>query len=106
MNFQQLRIVRETVRRGFNLTEVANALHISQPAVSKNIKDLEVGLGIGIIAPMAVNPAKDSGLALLPSEHLFPESITRRAVHRGVYLRDYARQFVAMVAPGSAVPGH
>lgn len=27
MNFQQLRIVRETVRQGFNLTEVANALY-------------------------------------------------------------------------------
>lgn len=26
MNFQQLRIIRETVRRNFNLTEVAQAL--------------------------------------------------------------------------------
>src|SRR5690242_4715943 len=46
MNFQQLRIVRETVRRGFNLTEVANALYTSQPGVSKHIKDLEDELGI------------------------------------------------------------
>ncbi|MBI4986567.1 MAG: CysB family HTH-type transcriptional regulator [Rhodocyclales bacterium] len=61
---------------------------------------VEVGLGIGIIAPMAFNPAKDTTLALLPAEHLFPGNTTRLAVHRGVYLRDYARQFVAMVAPG------
>ena len=60
---------------------------------------VEVGLGIGIIAPMAFNAAKDSGLALLPCDHLFPANTTRLAVHRGVYLRDYARQFVAMVAP-------
>jgi len=46
MNFQQLRIIRETVRRNFNLTEVANALFTSQPGVSKHIKDLEDELGI------------------------------------------------------------
>ena len=41
MNFQQLRIIHETVRRNFNLTEVANALFTSQSGVSKHIKDLE-----------------------------------------------------------------
>ena len=46
MNFQQLRIIRETVRRNFNLTEVANALFTSQSGVSKHIKDLEDELGI------------------------------------------------------------
>lgn len=46
MNFQQLRIIRETVRRNFNLTEVADALHTSQSGVSKHIKDLEDELGV------------------------------------------------------------
>ncbi len=46
MNFQQLRIIRETIRQGFNLTEVANALHTSQSGVSKHIKDLEDELGV------------------------------------------------------------
>jgi LysR family cys regulon transcriptional activator len=46
MNFQQLRIVRETVRRNFNLTEVANSLFTSQSGVSKHIKDLEDELGV------------------------------------------------------------
>ena len=46
MNFQQLRIVRETVKRNYNLTEVANALYISQPGVSKNLRDLEDELGV------------------------------------------------------------
>ena len=48
MNFQQLRSVRETVRRGFNLTEVANALFTSQPGVSRQIRELEEELGIVI----------------------------------------------------------
>ncbi len=46
MNFQQLRIVRETVRKKFNLTDVATALHTSQSGVSKHIKDLEDELGV------------------------------------------------------------
>jgi LysR family transcriptional regulator, cys regulon transcriptional activator len=46
MNFQQLRIVRETVRRNFNLTEVASSLFTSQSGVSKHIKDLEDELGV------------------------------------------------------------
>lgn len=46
MNFQQLRIIRETVRQNFNLTEVGNALFTSQSGVSKHIKDLEDELGV------------------------------------------------------------
>ena len=41
MNFQQLRSIREAVRRQFNLTEVANALYTSQPGVSRQIRELE-----------------------------------------------------------------
>ena len=48
MNFQQLKSVRETARRGFNLTEVANALFASQPGVSRQIRELEEELGIDI----------------------------------------------------------
>ena len=48
VNFQQLRSVRETVRQGFNLTEVAAALHTSQPGVSRQIRELEDELGIEI----------------------------------------------------------
>jgi len=48
MNFQQLRSVREAVRQGFNLTEVAAVLHTSQPGVSRQIRELEDELGIEI----------------------------------------------------------
>ena len=46
MNFQQLRIIRETVRQNYNLTEASAALYTSQSGVSKHIKDLEDELGV------------------------------------------------------------
>ncbi|MCG2582777.1 CysB family HTH-type transcriptional regulator [Massilia sp. TS11] len=48
MNFQQLRSVREAARRGYNLTEVAQALFTSQPGVSRQIRELEDELGVVI----------------------------------------------------------
>ena len=48
MNFQQLRSIREAARRGYNLTEVANALFTSQPGVSRQIRELEEELGVEI----------------------------------------------------------
>ena len=48
MNFQQLRSVREAVRCGYNLTDVAGMLHTSQPGVSRQIRELEEELGVEI----------------------------------------------------------
>ncbi len=60
---------------------------------------VEVGLGIGVIASMAFNPTKDSGLRLLNADHLFEQNTTYLAVHRGTFLREYAHQFALMLAP-------
>src|SRR5690606_33387342 len=48
MNLQQLRYVREAVRRGFNLTDASQALNTSQSGVSKQIRELEIERGIEI----------------------------------------------------------
>ena len=59
----------------------------------------ELGLGIGIIASMAFNRERDSGMALLDCNHLFEPSTTRLAVRRGQYLRDYVYRFIELWAP-------
>lgn len=68
MNFQQLRSVRETVRRGFNLTEVANMLYTSQPGVSRQIRELEDELGVEIF----VRAGKRLTGLTPPGENLLP----------------------------------
>ena len=68
MNFQQLRSVRETVRNGFNLTEVAAILYTSQPGVSRQIRELEEELGVDIFARSGkrLTGLTPPGEALLP----------------------------------------
>src|SRR2546429_9938912 len=48
MKLQQLRYLTEVVRRGLNVSEAADALHTSQPGVSKQIRALEDELGVQV----------------------------------------------------------
>src|SRR3954469_655886 len=48
MKLQQLRYLPEVGRRGLNVSEAADALHTSQPGVSKQIRSLEDELGIQV----------------------------------------------------------
>lgn len=89
MNFQQLRSVREAVRCGFNLTEVAHTLHTSQPGVSRQIRELEDELGIELF----VRAGKRLTGLTEPGAHVLPlvESILQGAEN----LRTAGREFVA-----------
>jgi len=68
MNFQQLKYIREAVRCGFNLTDVAATLHTSQPGVSRQVRELEEELGIEIFARSGkrLTGLTPPGAALLP----------------------------------------
>ncbi|WP_417499835.1 HTH-type transcriptional regulator CysB [Methylophaga sp.] len=48
MKIQQLKYVREIVRRGLSISSAANALHASQPGVSNQVQQLEEELGLQI----------------------------------------------------------
>ena len=48
MKLQQLRYLSEIARRDLNVSEAAQALHTSQPGVSKQIRALEEELGIDV----------------------------------------------------------
>jgi LysR family cys regulon transcriptional activator len=59
---------------------------------------VELGMGIGIVAQMAYDRARDSGFELLDAGHLFAASMTRLALRKGVFLRGFVYEFIALFA--------
>ena len=57
-------------------------------------------LGIGIVAAMAYNAERDTNLVRIDVPELFQPNITRLAIRHGVYLRDYAYDFILRLVPG------
>jgi LysR family transcriptional regulator, cys regulon transcriptional activator len=59
-----------------------------------------LGLGVGIVASMAVEQNRAAGLVAIEAAHLFAPNVTRLAVRRGAYLRSYTNEFILRFAPG------
>lgn len=60
---------------------------------------VEVGLGVGILAAMAVDPVRDDHLVVFDTPDMFEPNTTRIGVRNGAYLRAYAYRFIEMFAP-------
>ena len=60
---------------------------------------VELGLGIGIVAQMAYDPARDKEFEKIDAAHLFAASTTRLALRRGVYSRGFVYEFISLFAP-------
>ena len=60
---------------------------------------VELGLGVGILAKMAFDPARDFGLRLIDASHLFEASTTHIGIRRHAWLRGYVYDFIEMFAP-------
>ena len=60
---------------------------------------VELGVGVGIVAKMAFDQARDTALRLIDASHLFEPSTTRIAVRRNAYLRRYVYDFIELFAP-------
>ncbi|WP_291591495.1 CysB family HTH-type transcriptional regulator [Comamonas sp. UBA7528] len=60
---------------------------------------VELGMGIGIVASIAFDPERDRLLRAIDARHLFEINLTRIAVRRGIWLRDYAYHFIESFVP-------
>jgi len=58
-----------------------------------------LGMGVGIVASMAVDQGRHPDLVPVTASHLFRANIARLAVRRGAYLRGYAYEFIQRFAP-------
>ena len=83
MNLQQLRYVSEVARRNLNVSEAAQALHTSQPGVSKQIRALEEELGTPIFVRQGrrFTALTDAGRELVASvDRILAEMANLKAV--------------------------
>ena len=60
---------------------------------------VELELGIGIVAMMAYDPARDTKIRALDASHLFEASTTRIGLRKNSYIRGYVYEFISMFAP-------
>jgi LysR family cys regulon transcriptional activator len=60
---------------------------------------VELGMGVGIIAGMAYDAERDTGLRSIPVGHLFGTNVSRVAVKQGAYLRSYVYAFIELLTP-------
>ena len=60
---------------------------------------VRLGLGVGIVARMAVDEQLDSDLVALDASGLFESSVTKIGFRRGTFLRGYMCDFISQFAP-------
>lgn len=60
---------------------------------------VRLGLGVGIVAEMAVDPQSDADLVAVDARQLFPQHTTWIGFRRGILLRKYMYEFVHLLAP-------
>ena len=60
---------------------------------------VRIGLGVGILASVAIDPVADADLAVLDAAHLFEVHTTWIGFRRGGLLRAYMYEFIERLAP-------
>ena len=60
---------------------------------------VRLGLGVGIVASMAIEPEVDTDLVVLDASHLFPIHTTWVGFRRGTLLRNFAYEFMQLFGP-------
>lgn len=60
---------------------------------------VELGMGVGIVASIALDAERDRHLHALDARHLFAVNLTRLGLRRGGWLRGYAYRFIETFVP-------
>ena len=60
---------------------------------------VELGMGVGIIASIALDAERDHALRMIDAGHLFEINLTRLAIRQGAWLRGYAFSFIELFVP-------
>ena len=60
---------------------------------------VELGMGVGIVASVALDAERDLNLRILDAGHLFRVNVTRLGLRQGAWLRGYAYSFIELFVP-------
>ncbi|MCE0492876.1 HTH-type transcriptional regulator CysB [Vibrio salinus] len=60
---------------------------------------VKLGMGVGVISSMAVDPLADKELVVIDASHIFGSSTTCIGFRRGIFLRSYMYDFIEKFAP-------
>jgi len=60
---------------------------------------VELGMGVGIVASVALDEERDHRLGILDAGHLFAYNVTRLGLRKGAWLRGYVYSFMELFAP-------
>jgi LysR family cys regulon transcriptional activator len=90
---------RTRIDRGFERAGVTPDIVLT--AVDSDVIKtyVELGLGVGIIAEMAFDAARDTTLRAVAAGHLFESNTTRLGVRHDAWLRKYEFAFIEFFAP-------
>ncbi|HCZ13189.1 MAG TPA: HTH-type transcriptional regulator CysB [Candidatus Accumulibacter sp.] len=90
---------RSRINKAFELAQLTPNVVLTAIDADVIKTYVSLGLGLGIIASMAFDPARDAGLQALPAEHLFGSNTTRIGLRRGNHIRRYEYDFIELFAP-------
>lgn len=92
------------------LDDAFKSLHLD-PKVVFTAADADViktyvrlGVGIGIVASMAIDKELDNDLVAIDASHLFASSVTQIGFRKGTFLRGYMYDFIERFAPHLTKP--
>lgn len=60
---------------------------------------VRLGVGVGIVASMAIDEEQDGDMVAIDAGHLFPPSVTKIGCRRGTFMRGYMYEFIESFAP-------
>lgn len=87
------------IKRAFDAAGIQPNVVLTAIAADVIKAYVEQGMGIGILAKMAFDPARDHGIRLINADHLFAASTTRLGLRRNAYLRGYVYDFIELFSP-------
>ncbi|MGB0894635.1 MAG: HTH-type transcriptional regulator CysB [Parashewanella sp.] len=87
------------IERAFNKCNLEPRVVFSATSAEVLKTYVRLGLGVGVIATMAIDEERDTDLIAIDASHLFEHSTTKIGFRKGNFLRTYMYDFIEYFAP-------